>query len=171
MLERPQENTIELLMAFDVGGSMEPFRSLVDRLFTAAHGLRHFKRFDHVYFHNCVYEKVYGDARFHRPLPLAELVRKHDRDTRLVLVGDAFMYPGELIEPFGAIDWTERNQRPGIEHLQRLREHFRHTAWLNPMPAEHWRAPSIQLVRRVFPMYPLTLAGVARLAKDLSTDR
>jgi len=39
------------------------------------------------------------------------------------------------------------------------------------MPEGYWRAPSIQIVRRVFPMYPLTLAGVERLARDLSRDR
>jgi len=91
VLERPKENTIELLMTMDVGGSMEPFRALVDRLFSAAHGIRHFKRFEHVYFHNCIYDRVWHDALFHRPVPLADLLRRHGRETRLVLVGDAFM--------------------------------------------------------------------------------
>ena len=31
------------------------------------------------------------------------------------------------------------------------------------------RAPSIRIVRRVFPMYPLTVDGVARLARGLSS--
>jgi hypothetical protein len=167
--ERPRENRLELLMAIDVGGSMEPHRRVIERLFSAAHGIRHFKRFSHVYFHNCVCERVYEDARFRREVALPDLTRRFDRETRLVLVGDAFMYPGELTEAFGAIDWTERNPRPGVDYLERLRDHFRHVAWLNPMPEGSWRAPSIQIVRRVVPMYPLTVDGVARLARDLSS--
>ena len=62
----------------------------------------------------------------------------------------------------------ERNERPGLEYLGRIRDHFRHAAWLNPMREETWSAPSIRLIRRVFPMYPLTVDGVQRLAKDLS---
>jgi uncharacterized protein with von Willebrand factor type A (vWA) domain len=163
----PRENNISLILAMDVGGSMEPFRHLVDLLFSAAHGARHFKRFDHVYFHNCIYERVYGDAHFMEPLPLAELMHRHDREVRLVLVGDAHMYLGELTQPFGAIDWTERNQEPGMRYLQRLRDHFKHAAWLNPMSERWWKAPSVQLIQQIFPMYPLTIEGVEHLARDL----
>jgi hypothetical protein len=168
VLERPRENRLSLLLAMDVGGSMEPHRALVDRLFSAAHGIQHFKHFDHVYFHNCVYERVYADARFQEEIPLDDLFRRFDRETRLVLVGDAHMYPGELTAPFGAIDWTERNEHPGVTYLERLRDHFRRVAWLNPMPERSWSAPSIRIVRRLFPMYPLTVEGVEGLARDLS---
>ncbi len=164
----PRQNSLGLLLAMDIGGSMESFRHLVDLLFSAAHGARHFKRFDHVYFHNCIYERVYSDARFLDPIPLPDLLRRFDRETRLVLVGDAYMYPGELTDRYGAIDIMERNERPGLEYLDRLRDHFRHAAWLNPMQESAWSAPSIRLVKRVFPMYPLTVDGVERLAKDLS---
>ncbi len=168
VLERPKKNALKLLMAMDVGGSMEPYRQLVERLFSAAHGIRHFQHFDHVYFHNCVYERVWSDARFSERIPLHELFRRFDRDTRLVMVGDAHMYPGELTDPFGAIDYMDRNPIPGLAFLERLGEHFRHVAWLNPMAEEGWGAPSVRIVRQVFPMYPLTLDGVERLAKDLS---
>jgi uncharacterized protein with von Willebrand factor type A (vWA) domain len=164
----PRENRLGLLLAMDIGGSMGPFRRLVDTLFSAAHQARHFKHFDHVYFHNCVYERVYGNARFSEKVPLVELFRRFDRDTRLVLVGDAYMYPGELTDRFGAIDWTERNERPGIEYLRRIRGHFTHCAWLNPMARDTWSAPSIRLVRSVFPMYPMTVEGVEELARDLA---
>jgi uncharacterized protein with von Willebrand factor type A (vWA) domain len=169
VFERPRENSLSLLMAMDVGGSMEPFRRLVSQLFSAAHGIRHFRHFNHVYFHNCVYDQVYADARFGEPIPLHDLFHKHDRETRLVLVGDAHMDPGELTAPWGAIDYTERNEQPGIVSLERLRDHFRHAAWLNPMPERMWAARSVGIVAEVFPMYPLTVEGVARLANDLST--
>ncbi len=164
----PRENRLGLLLAMDVGGSMWPFKKLVDTLFSAAHQARHFKRFEHVYFHNCIYERVYGNARFSEKVPLSELFRRFDRETRLVLVGDAYMYPGEITDRFGAIDWTERNERPGEEYLRRIRDHFKRCAWLNPMQQDSWSAPSIRLIRQVFPMYPLTVQGVEELAGDLA---
>ena len=164
----PRENRLGVLLAMDIGGSMWPFKGLVDTLFSAAHQARHFKRFDHVSFHNCIYERVYGNARFSEKIPLRELFRRFDRDTRLVLVGDAYMYPGELTSRFGAVDWTERNERPGLEYLAMVRNHFTHCAWLNPMARDSWSAPSIRLVRKIFPMYPLTVEGVEELARDLA---
>ena len=101
---------------------------------------------------------------------LGELFRRYDRETRLVLVGDAYMYPGEITDRFGAVDWTERNERPGADYLERVREHFAHCAWLNPMAEESWGAPSIRLIRRIFPMYPLTVQGVEQLARDLARN-
>jgi len=164
----PRENRLGLLLAMDVGGSMWPFKHLVDTLFSAAHQARHFKRFEHVYFHNCIYERVYGNARFSEKIPLSDLFRRFDRETRVVLVGDAYMYPGEITDRFGAIDWTERNEKPGEDYLRRIRDHFKRCAWLNPMQKESWSAPSIRLIRQVFPMYPLTVEGVGELAADLA---
>ena len=168
VFEPPPENRLGLLLAMDIGGSMWPHRDLVDLLFSVAHRGRHFKHFDHVYFHNCIYEGVYADVRFHEQIPLADLFRRFDRETRLVLVGDAHMYPGEITDRFGAINWTERNEQPGAHYLKRMRDHFRHCAWLNPMGRSAWSAPSIRLVREIFTMYPLTVQGVEELAKDLS---
>ena len=164
----PPENRLGLLLAVDIGGSMWPYRELVDLLFSVAHRARHFKQFDHVYFHNCIYEQVYEDARFHGQIPLADLFRRFDRETRLVLVGDAHMEPGEITDRFGAVNWVERNQQPGAVYLRRLRDHFRRCAWLNPMEPAAWSAPSVRLIREIFPMYPLTVEGVENLAKDLS---
>lgn len=168
VFEPPRENNLSLLLAMDVGGSMEPYRRLTNLLFSAAHSARHFKVFEHVYFHNCVYDNVYRDAYFNEPLPLHELFRKFDRETRLVFVGDAHMYPGELTQQHGAIYWYERNEKPGVHYLKQLQDHFKHTAWLNPMDERWWTAPSIRIVEQFFPMYPLTVEGVDRLAKDLS---
>jgi uncharacterized protein with von Willebrand factor type A (vWA) domain len=166
----PRENNLSLLLAMDVGGSMEPYRRLVDLLFSAAHGARHFKRFEHVYFHNSVYDRVYANAAFTEPIPLADLQHRFDRETRLVLVGDAYMYPGELTQRFGAINWADHNEEPGVAYLERLADHFASAAWLNPMSESYWGAPSVQIVRRFFPMYPLTVAGVEALASDLGEN-
>jgi uncharacterized protein with von Willebrand factor type A (vWA) domain len=164
----PRENNLGLLLLMDVGGTMEPFRQMVDLLFTTAHGANHFKRFGALYFHNCVYEDLFSDAAFREKTPLFDVTRSWDRETRLVLVGDAYMYPGELLDPYGAIRWRHHNEEAGIEYLRKLADHFRHAAWLNPMDERFWGAPSVAMIRELFPMYPLTLDGVQRLASDLA---
>jgi hypothetical protein len=164
----PRENNLSLLLAMDVGGSMEPYRRLTDLLFSAAHGARHFKHFDHIYFHNCVYERVYADAFFTESIPVGDLLRCYDRDTRLVFVADAYMYPGELTQRWGAINWSDHNEQPGAFYLRELAQHFRYTAWLNPMDERMWNAPSVRMIQELFPMYPLTVDGVDSLARDLA---
>jgi len=164
----PRKNNIKMLLAMDVGGSMEPYRHLVDLLFSAAHASRHFKRFDHVYFHNCIYGEVYADALFREAIPTQRLIETLDAETRLVLVGDAYMYPGELTDRYGAISWEDRNETPGIVWLERLCDRFKSSAWINPMSSRMWHAPSIRMISRVFPMFSLTIEGVESLAKELA---
>lgn len=164
----PRENRLDLLLAMDVGGSMEPHRPLVDLLFSAAHGANHFHRFEHLYFHNCVYGRFYRDSWFEQAVPAHDLARRYGRETRLVLVGDATMYPGELTDPGGSVHTWERDEEPGLAHLKRLRDHFPRTAWLNPLDERGWSAPSVRLIRTVFPMYPLTVRGVETLARELA---
>jgi uncharacterized protein with von Willebrand factor type A (vWA) domain len=163
----PRKNNLRLLLAIDVGGSMEPYRRLVDLLFSAVHAARNFRVFCQVYFHNCVYEQVFEDAAFEKPIPLERLLRDFDRGTRLVMVGDAYMYPGELLDKYGAIDWYQRNETPGIVWLERLAAHFRHRAWINPMGRRFWGATSIRLIGKLFPMVELTVDGIEQLAKEL----
>jgi uncharacterized protein with von Willebrand factor type A (vWA) domain len=32
--------------------------------------------------------------------------------------------------------------------------------WLNPEPKKIWNAPTIHIIRQVFPMFPLTIDGL-----------
>jgi uncharacterized protein with von Willebrand factor type A (vWA) domain len=86
---------------------------------------------------------------------------------KVILVGDAYMAPEELLEPGGAIYYHHNNDTPGIEWLRRVQAHFRSCIWLNPMPARQWDRPSIALIRTVFPMYELTLEGLDRGVRHL----
>jgi uncharacterized protein len=83
-------------------------------------------------------------------------------------VGDAFMYPGELTDRHGAIQWDDRNEVPGLLWLKRIKEHFHHAAWINPMRESMWESPSVLMILQVFKMWPLTVDGVENLAKGLS---
>jgi len=93
-------------------------------------------------------------------------------DYKVVIVGDANMGPWELTEKNGAIYYYQRNETPGIVWLKRIAEHFSHTVWLNPDDTRYWgRSPTVQLIGKVFPMYPLTLDGLGQAVKKLVVKR
>jgi uncharacterized protein len=163
----PRKNNAKVLLLMDAGGSMMPYTELVERLFSGAHKTTHFKDFQYYYFHNCIYEQVYTDMRMHKKTSTASLLQVLDADYKVILVGDAYMAPEELVEPGGAIYYYHNNDTPGITWLRRIQEHFRACVWLNPLPERHWERSSIALVRKVFPMFELTLDGLDRGIKQL----
>jgi uncharacterized protein len=167
VIHPPRRNRVKVLLLMDVGGSMDPYSHLVSQLFTAASRTGRFARFRSFYFHNCIYESVYEDARFYKPIPLGDLLATSDRDEKLVVVGDAAMHPAELLEAAGSLYYYTRNPTPGLEWMRRLAEHFRRTAWLNPEPEQYWGQTTIQILGRLFPMFPLTIDGLHRAMQKL----
>jgi uncharacterized protein with von Willebrand factor type A (vWA) domain len=168
VMRAPRRNRVKVVLLMDVGGSMDPHAMLVSRLFTAASRAGRFGRFRAFYFHNCVYEAVYSDARFREALPVAELLSGSDRDERLVIVGDAAMHPAELLQPGGSIWFYGATVTPGLEWMRRLVAHFRRAAWLNPEPEAGWRVESTRILGALFPMFPLTLDGLSRAVRHLT---
>jgi len=166
-----RRNHVKLLLLIDVGGSMDPHARLCERLFSAADKARHFKRFEYRFFHNCVYERLYTDIAQWRGAPTTELLREIDSTWSAILVGDAWMSPYELTSPGGAIDYAHRNEESGLAWLSRLRQRCPQSVWLNPEPARIWHATTIDLVRRVFPMFPLTLDGLGEAVDVLRGSR
>ncbi len=164
----PKRNRLKLILLMDVGGSMDPHADVAERLFTAASRAGRFARFRHYYFHNCVYEAVYEDASFRRPVPVGDLLASSGRDERLVVVGDALMHPGELLSAGGAITFTHHNRRPGIEWLRHIADAFPARAWLNPEPERFWPGSTIELVAGVFPMFTLSLEGLEGAVRHLT---
>ena len=67
---RPERrNAVKVLLFLDVGGSMDWHVEAAEQLFSAAKS--QFKRLDHFYFHNCLYESVWKNNR-----------RRHDERVR-----------------------------------------------------------------------------------------
>jgi uncharacterized protein with von Willebrand factor type A (vWA) domain len=163
----PRKNNAKVLLLMDAGGSMLPYTTLVEQLFSAAHKATHFKDFQHYYFHNCIYEQIYTDMGMNKKISTTTVCHILEAGYKVILVGDAYMAPEELLEPGGAIYYYHNNDTPGIEWLRRVQAHFRSCIWLNPMPARQWDRPSIALIRTVFPMYELTLEGLDRGVRHL----
>ncbi len=167
----PRKSNVRILLLMDVGGSMDPHVQIVSRLFSAAKRASNIRQLKTYYFHNCVYGRVYETERFSEPQSLDDLLRELDPSFKLVMVGDAAMHPAELL---GAGDYeyysTGHHGPPqtGMKWLVRLADHFRRIAWLNPDPPSYWRGGTAEQIRRVFPMFQLTLEGLTDAIAHLS---
>ncbi|MFC1933639.1 VWA domain-containing protein [Chloroflexota bacterium] len=164
---RSRKNAVKVLLLMDVGGSMEPFALMCSRLFSAAHSSSHFNDFQYYYFHNCIYDNLYRDIERKEAISTAHLLQTMEPDCKLILVGDARMGPWELTERYGAIDYYERNEQPGILWLKRIAEHFTHRVWLNPDELRFWMHPTVRVIGKLFPMFPLTIDGLGQAVKRL----
>jgi len=169
---RPErKNNVKLLLLMDVGGSMTPYSRLCSQLFSAAHSAKHFKAFKYYYFHNCPYETLFTDISRYKGEPTKDILQQLDKDWFCIIVGDAAMGPYELTTPGGSVDYFHNNSEAGITWLHRIQERFPRSVWLNPDPPNYWDYTlTVRMIREVFPMYALTLAGleeaVARLRKS-----
>jgi len=164
---RSRKNAVKVLLLMDVGGSMEPFALLCSQLFSAAHSSAHFKDFQYFYFHNCIYDNLYRDIERQEAISTDYLLRTLEPDYKVLLMGDARMAIYELTEMYGAINYYERNETPGIVWLKRIAEHFTHCVWLNPVSPRFWIHPTVQIIGKSFPTFPLTLDGLGQAVKKL----
>ena len=167
---RPERrNAVKVLLFLDVGGSMDPHIKVVEELFSAAKS--EFKHMEYFYFHNCLYEGVWKDnrRRWAEQTPTWEVLRTYGPDYKCIFVGDASMSPYEVVYPGGASEhWNEES---GQTWLERCRNQWRSTLWINPVPEKHWSyTQSVTMIRDIFEnqMVPMTLAGLEKGMKELT---
>jgi uncharacterized protein with von Willebrand factor type A (vWA) domain len=166
----PRKNDVRLLLLMDVGGTMDPYVDSMSQLLTALHEERGLRAFEPYYFHNCVYDHLYTKARMLTAdaVPTADVLRRLDGRWKVVVVGDAAMHPAELMEPYGNIDPRRHAQTPGIQWLHRLVDHFDRAVWVNPEPPREWDyVQSTRAIRRLFPMFHLSVDGITEAVTAL----
>ena len=163
-----RKNDVKLLLLMDAGGSMLPYARLVNRLFSAANSVNHFKTFRYYYFHNCIYDYLNAGMQFGERVSTAQLLKNLNSSYKVIIVGDASMAPYELFMENGIIDYYERNETAGIVWLRRIADHFRHIVWLNPNPPRYWKHPTVSAIADVFPMFQLSLDGLDEAMKELT---
>jgi uncharacterized protein with von Willebrand factor type A (vWA) domain len=164
-----RHNAIKLLLCLDIGGSMDGHIRTCEELFSAARA--EFKHLQYYYFHNCPYEKLWTDARMREAdaQSTLDVLRRYDRNWKLIFVGDASMSPYELMQPGGAISYW--NEEAGTVWIKRMLDSYPHAVWLNPVRQETWNySGSIQIVHEVMEerMFPLTLEGLDRAMRRLT---
>lgn len=164
-----RHNRVKVLMLLDVGGTMDEHVHAVEELFSAARA--QFQHLHFYYFHNCVYDQLWRSnrRRTRERFDTRDILRKYNRDYKLIFVGDATMSPYEILQARGSIEYD--NAEPGAVWLQRLVSQFPHFAWINPEPESLWPyRQSTSIIRRLLAdkMYPLTLEGLTRAMRALS---
>ena len=170
---RPERhNAVKVLLFLDVGGSMDPFITLIEELFSAA--TAEFKNLEFFYFHNCLYEGVWTDnrRRWSQRTKTWDILHKYGHDYKVIFVGDAAMSPYEISHPGGSVE--HMNEEAGAVWLQRVMQTYPATVWLNPTPERQWSySTSTKLVRQLLHdrMYPLTLDGLSAAMRELTRKK
>jgi uncharacterized protein with von Willebrand factor type A (vWA) domain len=169
VLRAERKNKINVLLFFDIGGSMDGHVKLCEELFSAARS--EFKNMEYFYFHNCLYEGVWKDNKRRNTEKVStwDVLHKYPSDYKVIFVGDATMSPYEVTYAGGSVEhW---NEEPGGVWLQRVTQIYENCVWLNPVAEKHWDyTPSAQMIQQIMSdrMYPLTLEGLDRAMRELS---
>ena len=164
-----KHNAVKLLVFFDIGGSMDMYVEICEKLFSAVK--TEFKHLEYFYFHNCVYENLWQDnfRRYDEGVDTHDILRTFGSDYHVIFIGDAAMSPWELMYENGSVE--HNNAEPGKLWLQRIKEKWHKTIWLNPVSQDYWRyTQSTQIIKQIFDdkMYPLTINGISEGIKFLS---
>jgi uncharacterized protein len=167
---RPERrNAVKVLLFLDVGGSMDWHVEAAENLFSAARS--EFKRLEHFYFHNCLYESVWKNNRRRHAerTPTQDLINTYGRDYRVIFVGDAAMSPHEITMPGGSVEHV--NPEPGQVWLQRALKAWPRAVWINPTPQPQWAySQSAGIIARIFQdrMFALTPDGLEAAMRALT---
>ncbi len=170
ILMRPERhNNVKVLLLMDVGGTMDDHIARVEELFSAAKA--EFKHLEFYYFHNCVYDFMWRNnkRRYAEKFETWDIIRKYNKDYKLIFIGDATMSPYEIVQPGGSVEYN--NEEAGAEWLQRLLHAFPKYAWINPEPQGVWQyRQSISIIQEIVSnrMFPLTLKGLEEAMRMLS---
>ncbi len=164
-----RHNKVKVLLLMDVGGTMDEHVHRVEELFSASKS--EFKHLEFFYFHNCVYDFLWKNnhRRYAEKFPTWDVIRKFNKDYKLIFIGDATMSPYEIVQPGGSVEYN--NEEPGAEWLQRLTNAFPKYAWINPEPQGVWQyRQSIAIIQQMMQqrMFPLTVAGLEGAMRLLS---
>ncbi|WP_374411369.1 VWA domain-containing protein [Hydrogenophaga sp.] len=164
-----RHNNVKVLLLMDVGGTMDEHIQRVEELFSAVKS--EFKHLEFYYFHNCVYDYMWKNnkRRYAEKFPTWDIIRKYNKDYKLIFVGDATMSPYEILQPGGSVEYN--NEEAGAEWLQRLTHAFPKFAWINPEPQGVWQyRQSISIIQQLMGqrMHPLTLKGLEDTMRLLS---
>jgi len=167
---RPERrNLVNVILFFDVGGSMDPYVKVCEELFSAARS--EFKHLEYFYFHNCPYERLWKDNRRRHVerIDTWEVLRTYGEDYKAVFIGDASMSPYEIAMAGGSVE--HMNDEAGGVWMKRITSHFHRSVWLNPVQERFWKyTQSIDMLKELMEerMFPLTIDGLDRAIRDLN---
>jgi uncharacterized protein with von Willebrand factor type A (vWA) domain len=101
-------------------------------------------------------------------VPTGDLLRRLDERWKVAIVGDAAMHPAELLEPNGG-DRSAAHLADARHHVAATdRDAFRAGRVDQPRAREAWDDwQTVAVVRRLFPMFHLSIDGLGRAVQAL----
>mgnify|MGYP002682416466 CR=1 FL=1 len=79
---------------------------------------------------------------------VVDIIRKYNKDYKLIFIGDATMSPYEILQPGGSVEYN--NGEAGAVWLQRLTHAFPKLAWINPEQQGVWQyRQSISIIQQL----------------------
>ena len=173
--QKPRKNTVKVLLLMDSGGSVEYYSRLCSALFQAVSKSNHFKDLKVYYFHNSIYAKVYTEPTLRTKLAIDTnwIHQKIRSEYKVIIVGDAMMEPSELLGS-SFFSYGVRDEKPGIEWFQKLKDKYPHIVWLNPAKRPQWSgywSHTYDILAELFPMYYLSVDGLEAALKKLLVSR
>ena len=119
----------------------------VEELFSAAK--TEFKHLEFYYFHNCVYDFMWKNnrRRYSEKFSTWDLIRKYNKDYKLIFVGDATMSPYEILQPGGSVEYNNEEAGRGMaaaphQRVPEVRLDQPRAAGRLGLPAEHLGDPA-----------------------------
>ena len=146
---------------------------MCSRLFQAANKSNRFKDLKVYYFHNCLDTFLYTNPSLEMKYEVYtdDILKKCDKDYRVILVGDVTMEMSELT--YAPPQATYHNKGfCGKDWLNYLIDRYDHTVWLTPTILNeeqlfgHW-GESYAVISSLFPMYHLSVSGLEQAMKKL----
>jgi len=173
---RPRKNTVKLLLLMDSGGSMDYYSGLCASLFQAVSKSNHFKDLRLYYFHNIIGAQLYTTPEI-RPCDSVStrwVLQNLDSDYKVIVVGDALMSSGELLD--GRYSFVTGERMPsGLEWLRMFKERYPRLVWLNPTEQQSWFSAywgnSYEMIQQEVDMYTLTVENLEVAIKKLMVAR
>lgn len=149
---------VQVILMIDNGGlSMSPYVRSVQKLFSKMK-----TRFTHdlktYYYHNTIYGGAYSNAARSQFVPIERIIGE-DKNYAVFIIGDADMAPYEL-------------SSNSLESWEKLLTAYKRIAWLNPTSERYWASSmTISLLKRKFPMYPLSPSGIEKAIQYMNRKR
>lgn len=171
-----------VIMMFDVGGSTDDVRPLIERLFGSAREV--LDELEIYYFHNAIYGEVWpaSDGNFGTNFIPVETLLKKDQETKVIIVGDGWMgesdaMNGGLYDSYNDLSRSNRTglyAQSGFNNFRAIAQQFPSTVWLTPLDENERMAMdesgTIGDLEKVFATYHLSLRGledaVTRLVEE-----
>ena len=182
VFKEEEERKPSVMLLFDVGGTTDPFRPIVEQLFKAAKET--FSNIEIYYFHNAIYGEVWpqkdGNYGVHK-IPLTILLKK-DPKMKVIIIGDAYMARtdvrnGGLHDSADVLKKTQRGgfyARSGYENFLALSKRFPSIVWINPIKEcqrkEMDAEGTMKQLERLFSTHELTLNGLEKAIVRLMSE-